>query len=726
MTGLEKTFPSQEIRKTAPGIGCGRVAIVLYRLWRSLNWIVLVSLLLLDSIYFLGESPAPVPIGSVTFVDPSWLVDTAYKLHQGLWLGRDSAFTYGALFQWMFGVSSSIHGLSLGSCLRTGHLLPNLCAILAIFVFAELLLGGHSPWKRAFYLICAVVFWNYPDVRMPAVLLLFAASLCELKRFTDGHGAQFRLAGLALALSVTFLISADTGAYSCLSFLAAAAGFAFCSTDRLRQRRLGRAVALMAIFLPVSMLLIGFLLVPWSLEFWRATVASLASYRWSMAGGMTPSTTARMAVMFASAAGILAIGWRWRNSQAKSLARTPAFFVSSTLLSFAFLQSGVVRSDWGHVAFALYPSFLLAGLVLMGSEEHEAGIRGVLPLFIALGITAAASGTAAVYVPQMLVANARTALQRSIHKPSNACSPGTFAYQGACLWQPDFDRISHVAGYLEAHTSPSQFIAIFPFENLYADMAGRPVAGGVLQAYAAAAPLLMERHIRGLEKQDPPVAVFSADEVATYGIDGVPNFTRSPELWLYLQARYTTETEAWPGVYILHRDRDRQQRWQMSFGNLPLTRNPQPLTWSQGVEWTIAENLQWPSSADFLRVRLRVSYPVSWHFLKPRPVIVRLHYSDGSDKAVLTVLPPDRETSLWIFPRQERQLAYYFLPNPGAWRWEKWAKAPVSLAIGFKRFDWASVRPKRAEILSLQAATVSLRGSLDNAAQMPGEGLRSK
>ena len=711
--------PAGVIRRTDAQKGGGRIATVAFQLWHSLDWIVLATLLFADSIYFLCTSPAPLQVDRISFVDQSWLVDTAYKFHQGLWLGRDSVFTYGPLFEWMLGVSSSIHGLSLGSYFRTGQFLTSVYAIIATFTFARLLLSGHTPWKRAFYLMCLVVFWGYLDLRMPTVLLLFAASLNELSRAAKDGFSGLRLTGLALALSITFLISADTGAYSCLSFLAAAFALALCSADRSVWLRLGRVVAVVLAFLLISMLLVGFVVVPWSLEFWRDNEATLASYRWSLAAGITRVIALRMVAIFTCAAGILAIGWWRRNPHAQSLARTPAFFLSSAALAFACLQSGVVRSDWGHVAFALYPSILLAGLVLMGSEASEARGRGVLPLFVALGLTAVASGTGSMYVPGVLASKIRTVLERPRLDSENACSAGTVAYQGVCLFETDFQRLSGVAGYLQTHTAPSQFIAIFPYENLYADMAGRRVAGGVLQAYAAAAPLLVQRHIRVLEMQDPSVGVFSADDVATYGIDGVPNFTRSPEPWLYLQARYSTETEAQPGIYILRRDRDRQERWHMSFTNLPLASNPQPVQWIQGEEWTVSDHLNWPPAADFLKVRLRVRYPVSWHFLKPRPVLVKLRYSDGYEKTVLAVIPPDREASLWICPWQERQLAQYFSPDPGSWHKGRWARTPVSVRIGFKRLDRASVRPKRAELLSVQAATIALRESSKATAYIP-------
>ena len=38
---------------------------------------------------------------AINLIDDSWLLDTSFKASRGLWFGRDVAFTYGPLFQWL-------------------------------------------------------------------------------------------------------------------------------------------------------------------------------------------------------------------------------------------------------------------------------------------------------------------------------------------------------------------------------------------------------------------------------------------------------------------------------------------------------------------------------------------------------------------------------------------------------------------------------------------------
>ena len=123
---------------------------------------------------------------------------------------------------------------------------------------------------------------------------------------------------------------------------------------------------------------------------------------------------------------------------------------------------------------------------------------------------------------------------------------GTSYLQGVCFQDQDYERIHAVSDYIDTHTSPSEWIAVFPFENVYGVAADRKVAAGILQNYQATGDYLEARQVAGLEARKPPLAVYSADGVGSFGIDSVPNLTRSPQAWLYLQSRY--ETERSPGL----------------------------------------------------------------------------------------------------------------------------------------------------------------------------------
>lgn len=81
--------------------------------------------------------------------DGSWLLDTSYKAGGGMWFGRDVAFTYGPLFQWLSSAPSRWIGISTGSIFATWYTLPFYVVLLATFLTTRLLLPEAPGWRRA-------------------------------------------------------------------------------------------------------------------------------------------------------------------------------------------------------------------------------------------------------------------------------------------------------------------------------------------------------------------------------------------------------------------------------------------------------------------------------------------------------------------------------------------------------------------------------------------------
>jgi len=88
--------------------------------------LILTLLLVLgaDDFWFVF-SGKPTPLPALSFLDHSWMLDFAFKAKQGIWLGKDVAFTYGPLSQWLRSFPSILMGFSLGSFFKTSDLLPH-------------------------------------------------------------------------------------------------------------------------------------------------------------------------------------------------------------------------------------------------------------------------------------------------------------------------------------------------------------------------------------------------------------------------------------------------------------------------------------------------------------------------------------------------------------------------------------------------------------------------
>jgi len=108
--------------------------------------------------YFLSQH-LPLIIREIDFFDNSWELDLVSKARQGIWLGRDTTFTYGPLFQWLFSWAPLRHGMSLGSFYLYLWVFQYWTIILILYGPAALGLRRQASWLRVFYLLLLVFFW---------------------------------------------------------------------------------------------------------------------------------------------------------------------------------------------------------------------------------------------------------------------------------------------------------------------------------------------------------------------------------------------------------------------------------------------------------------------------------------------------------------------------------------------------------------------------------------
>src|SRR5271166_2744279 len=134
----------------------GRTKVALQSAPRSLSrltrrWDLLaVVLLMLGALPTLWLSPRTLMVSpiEINLIDDSWILDTAFKASRGLWLGRDVAFTYGPLFQWLWSAPSRWMGISMGAIYDSCVTLPLWCTYLFGYLTLVLLLPEQPAWKR--------------------------------------------------------------------------------------------------------------------------------------------------------------------------------------------------------------------------------------------------------------------------------------------------------------------------------------------------------------------------------------------------------------------------------------------------------------------------------------------------------------------------------------------------------------------------------------------------
>jgi hypothetical protein len=666
---------------------------------QSTEWVVLVVLLLAVIPPILIRRDSLTVVSSLNLIDDSWIFDTSYKAAGGILLGRDAAFTYGPLFQWLSSAPARHIGMSLGAVYATWYTLPMLVIVLATFLTARLLLPEATAWRRALLVLLAVVFWSVPDVRVSLVLLSFAVFV----RLTNGVVSSVRalLAKAIFAAMIclaAFLFSADTGLYTMAALVLCVAASAIAPPPK---QGLARFLVLAAICFTLLLLATN----AWmssllNFRFWRSSLAIASGYRWFEPIPMIQQNKYLLFKALALGMVVFGIAWWWRNPQGPET-RRPVFLMSGFCLAFLMMQNSLVRSDYGHILIGIYPMIFLCGVIVIDEVKSAPVMSAGLPVAAVIATLIFAHPYA------MFLPGGFAVRLHQIADPTLRCPEGLQELDHACLSPRDAELLSGVSADVGANTAPGSSIAVFPYETAFGLTSRRQVAGGVLQSYLVNGPYLTEAELAGLRRANPPFALYFPDGVISIAIDGVPNFTRSPEVWFYLLRHYRAEGNPASGVVGLVPDGSRETH--LTFAPEKVADPMPPVGIRKRSTFLDLGAVTWPSSgADFVKLRLRLDYPPWWGLRKPSCLTLQMSFADGSAKSLQFVIEPNQTSDVWVYPWDDEELGRYFLPEESQWRPEN-RPVLVGLKLLVTPFDWISVRPGSVSIESVEAVRVGLQ-----------------
>lgn len=633
-------------------------------------------------------------------VDESWVVDICYKAANGIWLGRDVVFTYGPLYEWLSSAPSRWIGISTGSILATSSMLPTLVSVVAIFVGLRLLLPEVNPWKRA--LLLAVVFWSPPGIRLAVCLFAFLVFV----RLTDAvaaRGAGLVLSGLGAAAIcfASFLVSADAGLYCVAALLLCTA-----ATIVVKRKTPGAGTRLCALLVAAGICLTILVVAadaaiasPFNLSQWKSSLILATSYRWFEAKSITLASTWRIFGVLALGSVVFGAAWLHREPEGNHWTLRPAFLLSGFCLALLMMQSGLVRSDAVHIVNGIYPMVFLSGAILFGELTTVRWLSGMLLVgFVVMAVL--------ILVPhaESLPIRALKGAQE-LFRPNLTCPEGKQEFDHACFPPSDAQLFAAVSSYVDDHTRPGDPIAVFPYQNAFGVMARRTVAGGVLQGYLANGDYLTELDLEGLRTDRPPFALYLPDEgAASYALDSVSNFTRSPGVWFYLLRHYRSAGSPVPGIVGLVRDDERdqhlfftQEKLVDALGAVRVTK-PKTSVDLGPVRLPAAE-------VDFLKFRLRVNYPFWWKMRKPSAVALWMFFADGSRRLTRLVIEPNRDSEVWVYPWDAQEMGRYFSSEDSRPN----GSAITGLRLTVAPFDWISVLPESFDIGTVEAVQVRMK-----------------
>jgi hypothetical protein len=633
--------------------------------------------------------------------DDHWVLDTPFKTSHGVWFGRDVAFPYGPLFQWLFSAPSRAMGLSMAAIYTTFRTPLLWCTFLFGYLTLRLLLPEQTPWKRFLLLILLCVFWAPWDGRTAFDILLFALFLRGWYAVRQQRLSPVALGcGAALLCAAAFLYSADTGVYGVAALLVSLAGVAWESRRESSPFR-RYAIALLA-FSALSVVLVFAINATMSslldFRFWRTSLALVSIHRWNEPAAMSDAATTRFFATLVAGGLIFLLRRVVRDGRNASLTAHTGFLLSAFVFALAAMQTGLVRSDSQHLVFALYPMMFFASAAVFSFPSR---------FFSALAALAAVAWSllfgqpVAIFQPSSF----RYRLAQ-LRNPLLECPSGFQEFSRVCYPAAFAGLLQAGINYLQQHSAERGSVVIFPYQYIFGIASDRNVAGGVLQSFLASGPYLSQVDIAGFERSAAPAGLYFPDGDLSIAIDDVPNFTRTADVWFWINRHYRSEAELTPAVFGLLKDDSRAQR--ISLQPLPLAVAAQSHPILERSSMVDLGDPAWPvDGADFLRLRLSVRYGPQWKLRKPERLQLEITRADGSRDLQAFVVEPNVSSEVWFFPWNPADLAQYF--DAGENRWRSGPRPAIThLRLLVTPLDWVSQQPDSIVIESAEAVRMSL------------------
>ena len=652
-------------------------------------------------------------VPSPGFIDDNWHLDAVFKASRGIWIGRDVAFTHGPLFQWLSSIPGRSMGVSMGGIYPTWDTVPLWCAVILAFLTLRLLLPEQRPWKRFLLLLLLCIFWG-PSLRTTFAVFGFAVFLRGWYAVIEGHLKGYVFGCVAALLCATaFLLAADQGIYAIAALLVTCAAVAIDTrrTTRVVSRILPAWVSIIVCSSVLAVAINFVFATSFDFRFWRDSFAQVSVYRWATAFHMATEGTVHLFGTLIAAAVIFLLRAVTRQSANSAIVQRTGFLLGGFVFGLVIMQSGLVRADTGHIVSACFVMVFLAGTILFSFVSPNVSMAAVM---VAL-LCSVFFGEAA-FRPSSL-----TRLYAQLRDPLTACPSGFTEFDRACYTPAFSGMLQSAADYLHQHSGANDSVVVFPYQTMFGIASRRNVAGGLMQPYTASGAELAQLEIAGLQRApaptglylpDPDLSHWSNSEIANWRnldlslpVDGVANFTRTPEVWFWLLHHYRSEQQLSPGVFGLVRDESRVSRISTQSQPLGLPTQTYPITdRSSAVDLGVPN---WPSNADFLRLRLTVRYGVLWKLRKPERMQVEITRADGSQTLQWFVLPPNVSTEVWLYPWSAPDLVHYFDADEGHWR-----PSPHSAITGLRfiatPLDWVSQTPDAITLESSDAVRISL------------------
>ncbi len=704
---MEKVDVAPRHQPSSGQVAKAQLVLLLKKYW-DLFAVVLLVLGSFPTAWLARRAVTLVP--NLGLIDDNWHLDSTFKALRGVWIGRDVAFTHGPIFQWLSSIPAHTLPLSLGALYATWNTVPLWCAYIFAYIALRLVLPEQPPWKRFVLLLLLAAYWE-TSLRSTLPVLLFCIFLRGWYAVQTGRlRSTFLGVAGALLCTIAFLVAGDVGIY------ATAAWFICLLAIALELRRnhvtgelLSGLLALAVAGLALAIVVNSFMATPLDFKSWRDSLAQVAAYRWATPAAMTDQGAMHLLGALLIGTAIFVVRALTRSKNPGPITQRTGFLVGSFLFGLGVMQSALVRSDTGHVIIGEFAMTFFTAALLFSFEGWASPVGVVIALAVSILFSHP------VFLPSSVLR-----LYGDLRYSMTECPPGYREFDRACYIEPLTPQMLTAAGsFLAQHSGPRDSIFVFPYQTMFGLAARRNVAGGLMQAYTASGPYLSRLEMSGLEGKSIPAALYFPDvdyshmvqgeifrwsrNYLSVAVDGVPNFTRAPEVWFWMLRHYRSAEQLSPGVVGLLRDDSRASRVALQAQSLAIP--TRAYTINERISSTDLGTPNWPAGFDFVRLRMTAHYPIWWKLRKPERLQLEITRADGSRDVQWLILQPNLPSEVWFYPWDPPDLASYFNADEAQWRLSP-RPAITRLRLLATPLDWVSQPPEAISIESADAVKV--------------------
>ncbi|MDE2590285.1 MAG: hypothetical protein KGL95_11565, partial [Patescibacteria group bacterium] len=443
--------------------------------------------------------------------------------------GKDYIFTYGPLFQWIYSVpaivfhvpsyvSVQLASILLSACVATSVLYISFCVSdtktdkvllppILLFVVGIVPLLSENTGIRFLLPLVYACFWIKPILqkRISVVQIIFLTLLPSFfGLYVYDLFPQTLLIGCLFLLYMLLRGKESIGRkiYYSLSFIVGVIGFQVLTS----------------------------LLISHSLLYTKNSLTTLSDYYYVM---NTVWEAGKSNYLFVFPLILISIMLVIVNGSFLS-GKRKTILLLLTITAVTQLRTALIRSDSGHILAALYPSMFLSFILLY----HFAKIRRVLAalLFILLFMLIPFRDNIYAYISAKNISEI-------VHVIKNKQQT---AFLNIYSFPKEYKIYPQLFEFIAANKGK---ILVYPYDSVLLNIEHTTYNTYAFQLYGYSNSVVEMRTVSQLRANPPKYIILEVDGKSTLALDGIPNFTRNPLVFMWMMEHYSATEEI--GQYVI-------------------------------------------------------------------------------------------------------------------------------------------------------------------------------